>query len=529
MSDRVRRLLLALCTLLVAVGSVRAESATGRVVDASGAPVAGVEIAAEWRMPPPETPAGPAEPLGEVVVTDAEGRFELPVAEPPARRGWIALDPERSRGACFAVEAGTDPIVTLEPLVEVRGRYAMELRGERPSSVGTVLVADNAVLRSDSVGESFLFRVPPSRYALWYVNGEFGDDARTSTGRDVRVESTPVDVGNVSITLPRILRHGGVTRPATDGVSIAPVWQRSDSGLTPFRGATTDASGSYSLPLPVYREEAELALLALDAERTVGGVIRLDPRRDESARINLKPLARLRARFVLEGGGDPVATWCSFSVGRRGFHFIQGNFEDGLLDVSLPPGKYWLWHQSEDSVRYARRIKLPRRGRDLGTLEMATTKLAKLRGTPAPELDVTHARGDFPEEGLAGYRGKWVLIDFWGHWCGPCIRAFPGLLTLYDDYADLHDRFEILAFHHDSVDDFDELDDLVEAYAEEWWGGREFPFPSLLDTTGETVKRYGVTAWPTMVLIDPEGQVAAYGHAKQLLEDKLRELRSVAP
>ena len=37
---------------------------------------------------------------------------------------------------------------------------------------------------------------------------------------------------------------------------------------------------------------------------------------------------------------------------------------------------------------------------------------------------------------LSDLRGKYVLLDFWGSWCGPCIRDFPSLVALHDKYGD---------------------------------------------------------------------------------------------
>lgn len=55
-----------------------------------------------------------------------------------------------------------------------------------------------------------------------------------------------------------------------------------------------------------------------------------------------------------------------------------------------------------------------------------------LIGKPAPALPFTEKIGPFP--GLEKYRGKVVLLDFFAHWCKPCIAAFPELKGLYGEY-----------------------------------------------------------------------------------------------
>jgi hypothetical protein len=65
----------------------------------------------------------------------------------------------------------------------------------------------------------------------------------------------------------------------------------------------------------------------------------------------------------------------------------------------------------------------------------------------------------------------------------------------------------ILTIHDPQATDFTMLDLKLGPIIRRQWRGRSLPFPILLDTTGETVKDYGVVRWPTVVLIDPEGRV----------------------
>jgi peroxiredoxin len=69
------------------------------------------------------------------------------------------------------------------------------------------------------------------------------------------------------------------------------------------------------------------------------------------------------------------------------------------------------------------------------------------------------------------------------------------------------DRFEILAFHDATVKSFEELDEKLATIKDKHWKGRALPFPILLDASGETVKQYGIHAFPTTILIDPDGHL----------------------
>jgi hypothetical protein len=94
----------------------------------------------------------------------------------------------------------------------------------------------------------------------------------------------------------------------------------------------------------------------------------------------------------------------------------------------------------------------------------------------------------------------------------------PGLIDLYDAHAKDRDKFEILAFHDGTVKDFAELNKKLEQTRRRLWGGRDLPFPILLDATGQTIKDWDIHAFPTTLLIDPEGKLV--GHAG---EDQLGE------
>jgi hypothetical protein len=99
----------------------------------------------------------------------------------------------------------------------------------------------------------------------------------------------------------------------------------------------------------------------------------------------------------------------------------------------------------------------------------------------------------------------------------------PGLIDLYESHAADRDKFVILAFHDQSAKDLAELDKHLPKLRQQFWRGRDLPFPILLDGTGKTIKDYGISGFPTTLLIDPEGKLIGPADGDGL-EEKLPPL-----
>jgi thiol-disulfide isomerase/thioredoxin len=113
---------------------------------------------------------------------------------------------------------------------------------------------------------------------------------------------------------------------------------------------------------------------------------------------------------------------------------------------------------------------------------------------------------------LADLRGKVVLLDFWGTWCGYCREALPTIELLHRAG---HEK-GLAVFGVDA-----EAPELARRYLAQYG----YTLPSLVDQSDIVSASYRVNSWPTTVLIDRQGNVAYYGEGEpQKLRDTLRTL-----
>jgi thiol-disulfide isomerase/thioredoxin len=262
-------------------------------------------------------------------------------------------------------------------------------------------------------------------------------------------------------------------------------------------------------------------VLVFSADRTRGGVVGVSKADDgKEVTVALGPAVRVKGKLECkELNGKP--TGANTTVTADGFraYFTQFTATAATFEFILPIGKYTVGTYGSDveAVKQTPTFTADRPVVDLGTIDMKASAIAKLKGKPAPEWVIADARGVKPEVRLADYKGKWVYIEFWGFWCGPCVAgALPELIGLYEDYAGQRDKFAILAIHERGVKSFAELDKKLPKIKDRYWQGKDLPFPILLDATGATAKLYGISAYPTHILIDPDGKLVGETEAAEL-------------
>jgi thiol-disulfide isomerase/thioredoxin len=237
--------------------------------------------------------------------------------------------------------------------------------------------------------------------------------------------------------------------------------------------------------------------------------------------LSLAPLAPVRFKLRLAGWkGDPPFLY--LNVGPEGApHGLDlASATEGTF--RLPPGRYTFSVSSPDVISREVAFTVPAddKGVNLGTLTLELGPLAKRYGQTPPPLTVTDGKGVSAGFSLDSLRGKWVLIDFWGFWCPPCVsKSLPNAMKFWDEHAADRDRFAILTFH--CLGGVDTAAQLAPAQAdlEKRVWNRPLPFPVLLDRTGSTLKDWGITIYPYTVLLDPEGRVVRGGSLERLAEE----------
>jgi thiol-disulfide isomerase/thioredoxin len=118
---------------------------------------------------------------------------------------------------------------------------------------------------------------------------------------------------------------------------------------------------------------------------------------------------------------------------------------------------------------------------------------------------------------LASFKGKYVLVDFWASWCGPCRRENPNVVKTFNAYKDK--PFTILSV---SLDQPNAKDKWIKAIHDDnltWTHVSDLQF-----WNNEVAKQYGIQAIPQNLLLDPDGKIIAKNLRGETLSEKLAEV-----
>ncbi len=112
-------------------------------------------------------------------------------------------------------------------------------------------------------------------------------------------------------------------------------------------------------------------------------------------------------------------------------------------------------------------------------------------------------------------RGKYVLVDFWASWCGPCIGEIPHLIDVYNRYGG--EDFTVLG-----VATWDELENTLAAI--ERLG---IPYPQMLNAQTAGSDAYGIEGIPEIILFAPDGSIVARGLRGEQIAETVKKALGV--
>ncbi|RYZ20623.1 MAG: TlpA family protein disulfide reductase [Chitinophagaceae bacterium] len=138
-----------------------------------------------------------------------------------------------------------------------------------------------------------------------------------------------------------------------------------------------------------------------------------------------------------------------------------------------------------------------------------------LLNKPAPELTLNDPTGK--PVSVSSFRGKWLLIDFWASWCGPCRGENPNVVAAFNRFKDKN--FTILGVSLDRPGQKENWLGAIQQDRLTWTHVSDLAF-----WESKAVSTYGFNSIPFNVLVDPNGTIVAMDLRGPDLHRKLAEV-----
>lgn len=140
---------------------------------------------------------------------------------------------------------------------------------------------------------------------------------------------------------------------------------------------------------------------------------------------------------------------------------------------------------------------------------------------PIPALDFTLTDQFGNTHTLDQYKGKTILLNFWGTWCGPCRSEMPDLQSVYEDYGNNEKDLVVLGVAAPNLGQEGSAED-ISAFLEE----NGYTYPTLMNEDASLFYSYGISSFPTTFMIDKNGNVYGYimgAQSREVFDDIIQQ------
>ena len=233
--------------------------------------------------------------------------------------------------------------------------------------------------------------------------------------------------------------------------------------------------------------------------------------------------------LAYQQANQPTATDSSKQVFQQQLSSLNGFIKSYINNAQSPAAVYFAISQipsptmpAEDLVTLVTSASNRFKGHTgLQILKQKLTEAANnnqpkqyaLTGKPAPNLTMQDVNGKTVS--ISDFKGKYLLVDFWASWCGPCRQENPNVVAAFNKYK--NKNFTILGVSLD--DDKQAWKDAISKDGLAW-----NHMSDLKQWDSQAVKAYGFDGIPFNVLIDPNGNIIASSLRGTDLETKLAQV-----